>query len=164
MDKEYFERKIKELTDDKLIDLLQKTSHEPGTDIYKVAKMEADQRGIKFEAKVITDTGKSEADPNDKDKLRKWNWGAFLLAPIWALANRLDLWTILCFVPIVNIGVIFYLGYNGNRLAFEKSKIDSVDDFLAVQKDWGLWGVRIFWFALGAWLVVSCFSSVTNRS
>ena len=63
------------------------------------------------------------------------------------------MWTILWFVPFVNIGVMFYLGYNGNRLAFEKSRIESIDDFMVIQKDWGLWGIRLFWLGFFGGLI-----------
>jgi len=162
MDKEFFQRKIKELTDDKLIDLLQKTSGGSNPDIFELANKEADERNIKF---VLTDKAETisvESKLNDKEKLRKWNWGAFLLAPIWALANKLETWSILCFIPLVNIIVLFYLGYNGNRLAFEKSKIDSVDDFMIIQKDWGLWGIRIFWLVLLGGLIALIVNAVTG--
>src|SRR5687768_14440080 len=135
MDKEFFQRKIKELTDDKLIDLLQKTGGGSNPDIFELAKDEAEGRNVKFELTDKDDKSIVENKSNDKEKLRKWNWGAFFLAPIWTLANKLETWTILCFIPLVNIVVLFYLGYNGNRLAFEKSKIDSVDDFMVIQKD-----------------------------
>ncbi|MBL7853723.1 MAG: hypothetical protein JNL17_04970 [Cyclobacteriaceae bacterium] len=148
MDKEFFLRKIKALTDDKLIDLLQKTSGESNPDILELAKEEAGKRNLKLELTHKDDKINIESKSNDHRKLRKWNWGAFILAPIWTLANRLEKWTILCFVPILNIVVAFYLGYNGNRLAFGKSKIDSVDDFMVIQKNWGLWGVRLFWLGL----------------
>jgi hypothetical protein len=62
----------------------------------------------------------------------------------------------------VNIVVVFYLGYNGNRLAFAKSKIDSVDDFMVIQKDWGLWGVRLFWLGLLGGLFVLIVDAVKS--
>lgn len=141
MDKDFFERKIKELTSDKLIELLRKTGDESNSDIFDLAKKEAESRKLQFELPGKVGKQAIENVSNDKKKLKKWNWGAFLLAPVWTLANKLDTWTILCFVPGVNIFVIFYLGQNGNRLAFEKSTIDSVDDFMIVQKDWGRRGL-----------------------
>lgn len=148
MDKEFFQRKIKELPDDKLIDLLQKTTNEFNPEIFGIAKEEAERRNLKFELTNEGGEGDVEIKSNDRKKLRKWNWGAFLLAPIWALANKLERWAILCFIPFVNIGVMFYLGYNGNSLAFEKSKIESVDDFMILQKHWALWGIRLFWLGV----------------
>ena len=46
MDKGFFERKIKELTNDKLIDLLQKTENKVNSDIFDLAKKEADFRNL----------------------------------------------------------------------------------------------------------------------
>jgi len=158
MDKEFFERKIKELTDDNLIDLLQKTTNEANPDIFDLAKNEADLRKLKFELTDKVDKHAINNSSDDMEKLKKWNWGAFLLAPIWTLANKLERWTILWFVPVVNIFVIFHLGQNGNRLAFEKSTIGSVDDFMTVQKVWGRWAVRLFWLGL----IASLFALVVD--
>uniref|UniRef100_UPI004047C2DA hypothetical protein n=1 Tax=Roseivirga sp. TaxID=1964215 RepID=UPI004047C2DA len=153
MDKQFFHRKIKELTDDKLIDLLQKTGNDLNQEVFELAKEEAGRRGLEFKLIDKADNASLLNESNDTEKLSKWNWGAFFLAPIWTLANKLEIWTILCFIPFVNIGVIFYLGYKGNRLAFEKSKIDSIDDFLLIQKGWGVWGLRLFWLGLIALIV-----------
>jgi hypothetical protein len=77
MDKEFFQRKIKELTDDKLIDLLQKTSNEFNLDIVELAKEEAERRNLPFEPTYKADNIDGDNKSNDKEKLRKWNWGAF---------------------------------------------------------------------------------------
>ena len=154
MDKEFFDRKIKELTDDKLIDLLQKTDNERNPEIFNLAKKEAELRKLNFELIININKQPVDRNSNDLGKLKKWNWGAFLLAPIWTLANKLEKWTILYFIPGVNIFVIFYLGKNGNRLAFEKSTIDSVDDFMTIQKDWGRWSIRLLWLGLLGSLIV----------
>lgn len=84
---------------------------------------------------------------NDPEKLKAWNWGAFLLAPLWALGNKLDCWGVLCFIPGINIAVALYLGFKGNRLAFPKSSYKSVDDFMQVQKEWAVWAVRVYLLA-----------------
>jgi|APTNR8051073442_1049403.scaffolds.fasta_scaffold00005_354 hypothetical protein len=153
MDKEFFERKIKELTDDKLIDLLEKTSNKSNPDIFDLAKKEAESRKLVFNLTDKTYEKDFDNSSIDSEKLKKWNWGAFLLGPMWTLANNLEKWTILFFVPGVNIATMFYLGYNGSRLAFNKSKIESIDDFMALQNYWGLWGIRLFWLGLFGGLV-----------
>ncbi len=60
----------------------------------------------------------------------------------------MDYWVFLLGIPIVNFGVMLYLGFNGNRLAFEKSDFDSPNDFLKVQAEWSKWGFRAFWIIL----------------
>jgi hypothetical protein len=109
MDKEFYHRKIKELTNDKLMDLLQKTSNEFNQDIFELAKKQSKGRTLIFELTDKIDNRDVKIVSNDKEKLKKWNWGAFVLAPVWTLANKLETWTILYFVPVVNIGVIVYL-------------------------------------------------------
>jgi hypothetical protein len=148
MDKEFFQQRIRELTTDKLINLLQKTSGEYDKVIFQLAREEAERRNVSFELiNTIQDFG-NKNNSNDQKKLRRWNWGAFLLAPIWSLANKLDKWAFLSFIPFVNIVAMFYLGYHGNRIAFKKSKMESVDDFIAIQNHWALWGVIFFCLGL----------------
>lgn len=148
MNKEFYNEKIVELTDDRLIALLQKSNNESNRGIFELAKDEAHRRNLKFN---LTDTPDAIETINQKPelkKLKRWNWGAFILAPIWTLANKLELWTVLLFIPVVNVVVAFYLGFNGNRLAFKRSKIKSVDDFMIFQRDWELWGLRLLLFGL----------------
>ena len=81
-------------------------------------------------------------------KLKQWNWGAFLLPLLWAPANKLYKWTILLFIPFINILVAFYLGFYGNRLAYPKSNFKSIDDFMIIQHYWATWGIRLFIVAI----------------
>jgi len=66
MDKEFLQRKIKELPDDKLIDLLQKTSGGSNPDIFELAKDEAEGRNVKFELTDKDDKTLVENKSNDK--------------------------------------------------------------------------------------------------
>lgn len=77
------------------------------------------------------------------DELRHWNWGAFLLNWIWGISHNVWI-SLLMFVPIVQIGVPFYLGAKGNELAWEHRKFESVDQFKEVERKWTGWGIGIF--------------------
>jgi hypothetical protein len=50
-------------------------------------------------------------------------------------------WKIISLIPVVNLIAAIHLGVNGNRLAFEKSKIKSVDEFMFIQSQWNFWGI-----------------------
>ena len=152
VDPDFFRQKIKKLSDQELPYLLQKTGNGVNPEIYQIAKREASDRNLEYERKATIKTDEKQIDDATKQKLDQWNWGAFLLAPFWTLANKLESWTILCFIPVINIGVSIYLGYNGNKLAFPKS-LNSVDDFMTIQKEWGRRGVRLFWLGLLAGLI-----------
>src|SRR5688500_14026281 len=108
MDKEFFERKVRELSDDKLQNLL-KLSNEANREIIELAIEEAKKRGL--DLPEVSVPGKSELtiEQEDRSKLEKWNWGAFLLAPFWTLSNKLEKWTILTFIPGVNLAAVIYL-------------------------------------------------------
>src|SRR5258708_38362683 len=112
MNKEFFQRKIGELTDAKLIDLLRTTNNSSNVEVFELARQEAQRRKLNFE--IHNHPEAAENKNQDLTKLKKWNWGAFLLGPIWALANKLELWAMLAIVPLLNIIVLFYLGFHGS--------------------------------------------------
>ena len=89
----------------------------------------------------------------DPQELERWNWGAFLLAPFWTLANKLERWTIVTFIPGVNLLAVIYLGRYGNRLAHGKSDIRSIKDFMVLQAQWNKSAFRIFGLAIAGSIV-----------
>ena len=141
MDIEFFEKKISKLDDDRLRHLLTLTNP-ANKKVIEVAMAEATQRGMDILAPTFNDD--IEPKTGDKRKLRKWNWAAFAVAPLWTLAHQLDRWAMLTMIPGVNLFAMFYLGVEGNRLAFPKSKIIKVDDFMMVQDHWRTFGIIVF--------------------
>ena len=151
MKSQFFKNKIENLSDENLLDLIIKASKDPSnTNIFDIAKKEAEKRNLQFDLKEDEMSNEIEDTElnNETEELKRWNWGAFFLAPFWALSNKLDKWAILSLLPPVNLIAIFYLGFNGNKLAFEKSEIKSVNDFMQIQRTWSKWGIRIFWILL----------------
>ena len=73
-------------------------------------------------------------------ELHGWNWGAFCLTWIWGIANSSYL-AFLCFIPFVNVIMVFVLGAKGNEWAWTHRKFESVAQFKAVQKAWATWGL-----------------------
>jgi hypothetical protein len=151
MDKEFFKRKISNLTEAKLFELSQLRNY-TNKQVIELAAEEAVRRNleIQFIAPYLTP---GVEKTGDKRKLQKWNWGAFLLTPIWTGANKLDKWTIICFIPVANVIAVFYLGFKGNRLAYEKSDIGPVDDFMAVQEHWNMLAGKFFWISIALLLL-----------
>ena len=75
--------------------------------------------------------------------VRRFNWGAFFLTPIWAIAN--GVWIgLLGFVPFVNLVMAFVLGFKGNAMAWRKKRWESVEEFLTSQKHWALATAALF--------------------
>jgi hypothetical protein len=81
----------------------------------------------------------------DRDILNRFNWAAFLLTPIWCLVYKLDRWAIGSHIPGINMILMLYMGFNGNKMAYERSSIDSVNDFMAVQEYWRKLMIRLIW-------------------
>lgn len=120
MDKKFFERKVGELSDDKLQDLL-KFRYDANREIIDLAIDGAKKRGMDLpEISASEDNAMSEEESHRK-KMENWNWAAFLLAPFWTLSNKLEKRTILTFIPGVNLVAVIYLGLYGNILAYNKS-------------------------------------------
>lgn len=90
------------------------------------------------------------------EELLKFNWGAFFLNFIWASFNGawkefwptfliMLLFSILTNIPlfgivffILNIILAVYVGRHGNEWAWYGKKWDSLEQFISVQKNWGI--------------------------
>lgn len=74
--------------------------------------------------------------------LNKWNWGAFCLGWIWGVGNGVY-WPLITLIPYVGqiaaLIIIFILGANGSRYAWEKYT-GSASDFDAKQHSWAVAG------------------------
>jgi hypothetical protein len=84
--------------------------------------------------------------------LARWSWGPFLGTPLWAFWNGDTLHKVLSvvgfllsfftgFFAIVFFGYAIYLGFRGNRIAAANRRFSSLQEFLAVQHAWSVWGV-----------------------
>ena len=80
----------------------------------------------------------------------RFNWGAFFLTWIWAIANRsLNRVTVMllifCLIPYFGIlsaiGLAFYSGMTGDRRAWTNKSWKDRDHFLKVQKRWAVIGL-----------------------
>ncbi len=96
-------------------------------------------------------SGKGEASTVPAE-IKGWSWGAFMLNWIWGIANNVWL-SLLCFVPFVNIVMIFVLGVKGKEWAWREKQWLSVEDFKRVQKVWDIIGLVLFLLNL-VWIVL----------
>jgi len=104
-----------------------------------------------------------------------WNWGAAFVGLFWTIAHKvwwmLGIYIALLAVDfaivlpallsgdmravavlqgvsfIINLVMIIYLGKNGNRLAWQNRRFESLQQFVEVQGRWRSWGIvfAIFW-------------------
>lgn len=63
-----------------------------------------------------------------------WSWGAFFSTPIWALGNKLYLWTLLSLLPLVNIYAWIKLSIDGRKMSWEEGNWSDFDQFKQRQK------------------------------
>lgn len=112
-------------------------------------------------------SGKNATVPNE---IKKWNWGAFLLSWIWAIAHKtwIGLIALLPFVLmgviapfteksdeagglfIITFGMMIVLGIKGNEWAWQNNKWESLEEFLLIQKKWS----RIALIIIGVFIIV----------
>lgn len=86
--------------------------------------------------------------------LRRWNWGAFVLAPFWALGMRLWFWAVLCLIPYLGFVAAFYLGARGNALAWKSRRWRGVEEFDQVQEAWAQFGIMLLLATLVAGMLL----------
>jgi hypothetical protein len=150
---EFYKNHVSTLSDQKLLEILDLDSN---NEISQLAHTEALSRKIikkNIKIGIKKNSIQKTIELNDIEKLKKWNWGAFILNWIWALGNGLSWWAVLCFIPGLNLFIIFHFGRKGNRLAWEKSKLSSVNESLEIQNYWSKWGIRIFWILIAFGLI-----------
>ena len=84
-----------------------------------------------------------------------WNWGAFLLCPLWLMSHgrigRAIVFVAFCAIPflwVIALGMAIAYGIHGNRVA--SMSRDFVDDaqFAAVQNAWRNYGFGVVLLAL----------------
>jgi len=75
-------------------------------------------------------------------ELAKWNWGAFLLGPIWGIGHGVFR-SLLTLVPLYGLYEWFMLGRNGNRWAWEARTWESVESFHKTQRKWATWAIVV---------------------
>ncbi len=79
-------------------------------------------------------------------EIRRWNWGAFLLNWIWGIVNETYI-SLLMFVPLVNVVMMFVLGAKGSEWAWRNTRWRDVEHFKRVQRLWAIWGF-VAWGAI----------------
>lgn len=83
-------------------------------------------------------------------KIKRWNWGAFLLSPFWCI--RHGIWQgLTLFIPLFGLVVPFILGAKGSRKAWLKNRHEPVEEFLKRQKYWAFIGFAV-WIVLAVLL------------
>lgn len=113
-----------------------------------------------FEFDPRSGKGNSSVIP---EEIKGWNWGAFLLEPLWGLSHSVWL-SLLTFVPLVNFIVIIYLGIKGNELAWKKNKWKNVDDFKQTQKKWAIWAPALLGISILLGIIGSFLSSTDQNT
>jgi hypothetical protein len=79
-----------------------------------------------------------------------WNWGAFLLCPIWLMNHgrpwRGILYIVLSLIPVVgfaSLGMAIAYGIKGNEVAASSRRFTDDAQFVAVQNAWRSWGFGV---------------------
>ncbi|MBT3994554.1 MAG: zinc ribbon domain-containing protein [Chloroflexi bacterium] len=84
-------------------------------------------------------------------EIKKWNWAAFLMPAVWGLFSGVPFTVLLfgaAFLPptvqlVIMVVVSIYLGAKGNEHAWRGKKWRSTEHFLAFQKQWTSWAVKL---------------------
>jgi hypothetical protein len=85
-----------------------------------------------------------------------WNWGAFLLGPIWGIFNRVWL-SLLIFIPFVGIVMWIVVAAKGSQWAWKQKPWKDVRHFKRTQLNWALGG-------LGLWVLLFVIAGATSTN
>lgn len=97
--------------------------------------------GNKF-ANVSTNNISSTFDATVPHGVAGWSWGAFFIAPIWAIGNKT--WIgLFALIPYIGIIVAIILGIKGREWAWKNNHWDSLEHFNRVQRRWSIWGALV---------------------
>jgi hypothetical protein len=80
------------------------------------------------------------------EEIKGWSWGACLLNLIWGIYHGVYK-SLLFFIPGVNIFMFFWFGLNGNKLAWQNHRWESIEQFRRTQRKWSQWGV-VLWLTM----------------
>ena len=83
--------------------------------------------------------GVTQSQLSEELELAKWNWGAFLLTWVWGIFNGV-LRSFMVLIPFYGIYEWVMLGKNGNRLAWETGRWQTIEEFHKTQRKWAIWG------------------------
>lgn len=101
----------------------------------------------KSRAGDINATDQKLTEAEIKSKIRRWSWGAFFLNWIWGVSHGVWI-SLLALIPIVNFGVMIYLGLRGNELAWKNGSWSSIEAFHKSQRRWAIAGWILFSLSL----------------
>jgi hypothetical protein len=152
MHENLFKAKIKKLSTEKLEQLL-KLKYEENSYVIDLALQEVRYRRPEFIFQIRKEPSITK-QPGNRD-LKRWNWAAFLLAPLWTFSHKLNTIGLLSLLPGINIPVMLYLGINGNKIGYDKSNLETVSEFLFVQKQWTIGLLKILLVLFAAIIIIT---------
>ena len=97
----------------------------------------------------MEDTTHQDITASVPSEIDEWNWGAFFLNGIWGIGNKTYV-ALLAFIPVVNIVMMFVLGFKGNAMAWKNKEWESIEHFKTVQRNWNIAGL----IALALYIVI----------
>ena len=108
-------------------------------------------QGLPNSTGSAADNGSGVRGAQLPDSLKGFNWGAFLMGPIWSLFNQvwiglIGFISVIPQIPIeirllITLALALYLGFKGNELAWRSKKWSSTAHFANVQRTWLIVGL-----------------------
>ncbi len=100
----------------------------------------------------------------------RFNWGAFFLNWIWGIGNKVyfALFALLfAFIPflggIVCLGFSIWLGFVGNKLAWQNKQWESLEEFERIQKIWTNVGLILFFTCIILSIIIPTSITIHSR-
>ena len=111
------------------------------------------EQGLPGSSGSAADNGSGVRGAQLPESLKGFNWGAFLMGPIWSLFNQvwiglIGFISVIPQIPIeirllITLALALYLGFKGNELAWRSKKWSSTAHFASVQRTWLIVGLAV---------------------
>lgn len=96
-------------------------------------------------------------------EIRGWNWGAFLISPLWCMTNQVWFGLLSC-LPVIGLPINLLLGLKGNTWAWRSRPWASVPAFKSHQRGWTIAGLAVtpFWTPIVIIFYIAIFSPMSE--
>ena len=104
----------------------------------------------------------------DLERVKGWNWGAFVFSWIWAFSHNLGVVAVISLIAsFLNMGLFasIFLGITGNEYAWKARRFNSVEEFKDTQRKWTIAGLMMLFFSIllfFAFVMIGVFSGANN--
>jgi hypothetical protein len=111
---------------------------------------------------AIDREARDAAGKSNLDRVKGWNWGAFIFGWIWCFGNGLFKAGFVALIATVfQLGFIvnIFLGIGGNEMLWKEKRFRSVEEFKGIQRRWTIAAFLLIFAVIGLIFIAAILGS-----